>query len=243
MEVYPRVGGGTNIPVLEGDVVSGLSPRGRGNHPGCLELVDEPSRTVYPRVGGGTRLSILVGAFKDGLSPRGRGNRFVGPPVHQCYRVYPRVGGGTARWPPAGSDALQRSIPAWAGEPSSSLPARGPPPVYPRVGGGTPQSRLSMCAHPCLSPRGRGNHQMIKDILKEHVSIPAWAGEPYLHGIRGWLVGVYPRVGGGTAGVQSGNPASSCLSPRGRGNPERELRGCRHKLSIPAWAGEPATSY
>ena len=53
--VYPRVCGGTDMPLLDGTGLPGLSPRMRGN-PGAGQpppgLV-----TVYPRVCGGTRYS------------------------------------------------------------------------------------------------------------------------------------------------------------------------------------------
>ena len=70
--VYPRVGGGTCIIGVAGELHSGLSPRGRGNRdedraapssqgsipawagePGTLSGAAS-SRWVYPRVGGGT---------------------------------------------------------------------------------------------------------------------------------------------------------------------------------------------
>ena len=70
---------------------------------------------VYPRVGGGTLPFHPSESKKRGLSPRGRGNRLVLPvrPSHD------------------------RSIPAWAGEPSSSGSLTAALRVYPRVGGGT----------------------------------------------------------------------------------------------------------
>ena len=52
---------------------------------------------VYPRVGGGTRNAAFDTQSQTGLSPRGRGN-----PGHKLYQV-----------------AFNRSIPAWAGEPTS----------------------------------------------------------------------------------------------------------------------------
>ena len=67
------------------------------------------------RLGGGTLPFHPSESKKRGLSPRGRGNRLVLPvrPSHD------------------------RSIPAWAGEPSSSGSLTAALRVYPRVGGGT----------------------------------------------------------------------------------------------------------
>ena len=131
--VYPRVGGGTLASPAVSAASSGLSPRGRGNlhhlgWPGsCRRSIPawagEPRHQlatprypgVYPRVGGGTGLMRLVYMMGSGLSPRGRGNR--------------------GRCP--GRTDNQGSIPAWAGEPSSSTSIGCGYTVYPRVGGGT----------------------------------------------------------------------------------------------------------
>ena len=112
----------------------GLSPRGRGNH--FVRLIFVVSLRSIPAWAG---------------EPETRA------PVVWLKAVYPRVGGGT--WPrgrrrpasvgsiPAwargnhGADGhrryFRRSIPAWAGEPSSPLQHPAATPVYPRVGGGT----------------------------------------------------------------------------------------------------------
>ena len=70
------------------------------------------------------------------------------------------------------------------------------------------------------------------------MSIPAWAGETFLYPGRRGQLGVYPRVGGGNAALNSLSVPRRGLSPRGRGKrfspgfPGRSFR------SIPAWAGE-----
>ena len=150
--VYPRVGGGTSITTPAGWGRSGLSPRGRGNQPGARTpalwsgsipaWAGEPNRyrifpftcKVYPRVGGGTLIDVRFETGYQGLVGGGT-NMAVG------YPVYPRVGGGTVSWTtgkytlsglsPRGrgnlrilpeSPGVQRSIPAWAGEPSWRRP-------------------------------------------------------------------------------------------------------------------------
>ena len=131
-----------------------LSPRGGGTIIVLNRLV-----TVYPRVGGGTIVSNTIppslgvyprvggGTLSIGLSPRGRGN----PSNGMMPMPYPRVGGGTQL-----VYSSDRSIPAWAGEPSSSTRPIFVGSVYPRVGGGTFDFQW----------------------LREAGSIPAWAGEP-----------------------------------------------------------------
>ena len=91
-EVYPRVCGGTFTTFPESCILTGLSPRVRGNHfkialarwlnrsiPACA---GEPSSAtthrgfhwVYPRVCGGTAVPLGTSNLERGLSPRVRGN-------------------------------------------------------------------------------------------------------------------------------------------------------------------------
>ena len=153
----------------------------------------------------------------SGLSPRGRGNRGT-------------VASGS-RW--------RGSIPAWAGEPSSTPGTPKYSGVYPRVGGGTAARLLVEAAGAGLSPRGRGNHRLPPERPSTPGSIPAWAGEPACSLISVGTRRVYPRVGGGTASTSARKAAVSGLSPRGRGNLDKVIWHIVHRRSIPAWAGEP----
>ena len=155
--VYPRVGGETPIVRVPAILVMGLSPRGRGNrtpgNPGVDLLRSIPAwagkptdpailaglRGVYPRVGGETRSNVLSDDVSDGLSPRGRGN--------------PR------RRLPAAS--VSRSIPAWAGKPSTASSSARTNGVYPRVGGETASAHVRPMRRDGLSPRGRGNRERL----------------------------------------------------------------------------------
>ena len=130
--VHPRVGGGTLDP-LASMVLGGSIPAWAGEpRPSSRAPLHHP---VYPRVGGGTPICRLSQASRVGLSPRGRGNRIL-------HRV---------------SLGLDRSIPAWAGEPPASTSETYPTTVYPRVGGGTLTADLLAGDQVGLSPRGRGN--------------------------------------------------------------------------------------
>ena len=155
-------------------VLTGLSPRGRGNRDlwlRCLSFcgsipawTGEPHRRdrqhigdqVYPRVDGGTPLRQLRPQVKPGLSPRGRGN--------------------PGRW--AKIPENTGSIPAWTGEPHRETWVAWPEKVYPRVDGGTAIDQPGVRGVGGLSPRGRGNphrHHVQPMLLG---SIPAWTGEP-----------------------------------------------------------------
>ena len=147
------MGGGTLSMSSMGMSMAGLSPRGRGNlfrespyiaSPGSIPAwAGEPfSRCsgrwpvrVYPRVGGGTLPPILSFPSIIGLSPRGRGN------LNFPNLVIP----------------IDRSIPAWAGEPGRARESFPMEWVYPRVGGGTALMALTSFRSLGLSPRGRGN--------------------------------------------------------------------------------------
>ena len=200
LEVYPRVGGGNERAGRRGGLSGGLSPRGRGKlqdwqrgHIGIGSIPawageTRPGRRlcpqcrVYPRVGGGNRLLLYLITREPGLSPRGREKRIGGK--------FP------ARMP--------GSIPAWAGETGPTIGDRAGQKVYPRVGGGN----LGLGGGPGLerglSPRGRGKLMTAPRLSRDARSIPAWAGEtPSSRGSRN-CAGVYPRVGGGNPGSNSG---------------------------------------
>ena len=91
-----------------------------------------------------------------------------------------------------------------------------------------------------LSPRVRGNRPGAAQRWHPRGSIPACAGEPYLHCRLRGSVKVYPRVCGGTYNGGTMSVSFTGLSPRVRGN----LRGSRGQTagrgSIPACAGEPS---
>ena len=151
--VYPRVCGGTHKRELIPTKGTGLSPRVRGNpcgghakmvHIGSIPAcAGEPPaigrsshiRWVYPRVCGGTKRTDPDEMEGWGLSPRVRGNLrgFMSS-------VFP-----------------EGSIPACAGEPSSTISWRAVERVYPRVCGGTIGGDGSNLNVRGLSPRVRGN--------------------------------------------------------------------------------------
>ena len=114
--------------------------------------------------------------------------------------------------------------------------------VYPRVGGGTGPSPSAPMRASGLSPRGRGNPAAIYHPQTQEGSIPAWAGEPRSLTSRTRRPWVYPRVGGGTLDSFQANPEGCGLSPRGRGNRWTTSPSSIYRGSIPAWAGEPAST-
>ena len=174
MAVYPRASGGTVASSLPSRLMSGLSPRERGNRAGLAsdapgrrsiparagEPRHRPSATrgrpVYPRASGGTSSSRAVRMARSGLSPRERGNRGCGAQPH----------------------ARARSIPARAGEPASLASIAAASRVYPRASGGTTTWRRLLISTPGLSPRERGNRLALRAGHVGLRSIPARAGEP-----------------------------------------------------------------
>ena len=175
----------------------------------------------------------------EGLSPRGRGNR-------RLFRARRRFAG---------------PIPARAGEPGSATSATCGGRAYPRAGGGTLEAHEAERVGEGLSPRGRGNRNVIDDFRHVKGPIPARAGEP--HRSTAWWCrkGAYPRAGGGTIlecwsknrfrGLsprgRGNHPAilevgrRGGLSPRGRGNPEYRGPRAPARGPIPARAGEPGS--
>ena len=171
--VYPRVGGGNPVMAHRRPSMGGLSPRGRGKHPGqgskylifgsipawagettSNQTIDKKTK-VYPRVGGGNGNTDSPMPQPKGLSPRGRGKRTRSRPT-----------------PP-----FPGSIPAWAGETAMALKPGAKVAVYPRVGGGNGQCCQGRVFQSGLSPRGRGKQGGPGRVQFCPGSIPAWAGE------------------------------------------------------------------
>ena len=155
--------------------------------------------------------------MRTGLSPRVRGN-------HGHFLA---------------QGALEGSIPACAGEPSRRRRGRPRTRVYPRVCGGTALRDLSDILASGLSPRVRGNRHASSTPAGGDGSIPACAGEPWSPPCFAVLLGVYPRVCGGTCAPWPVLRAQVGLSPRVRGNPGLSSLRFDRGGSIPACAGEP----
>ena len=94
---------------------------------------------------------------------------------------------------------IEGSIPAWAGKPIEDVMPELVDKVYPRVGGETPYADFLPLIQIGLSPRGRGNPEIVVARRRCDWSIPAWAGKPRIRTATtpGWWV--YPRVGGETS--------------------------------------------
>ena len=156
------------------ECAKGLSPRVRGNQSDALQWPSEPGSIpacagepiafallklhirVYPRVCGGTSPGERSGPSTPGLSPRVRGN----PDQRGNLPV------------------VDGSIPACAGEPPCAPWSLSGTRVYPRVCGGTYSGRNHSEQIGGLSPRVRGNLQVLSGGNVLSGSIPACAGEP-----------------------------------------------------------------
>ncbi len=236
--VYPRGCGGTYLKSMLTRQYAGLSPRVRGNPArafGAMRLIGsipagagEPTSShalsevvmVYPRGCGGTYLKSMLTRQYAGLSPRVRGN--------------PARAFGAMR--------LIGSIPAGAGEPTSSHALSEVVMVYPRGCGGTYLKSMLTRQYAGLSPRVRGN--LLKVDVDQAVwgSIPAGAGEPSSSLWSNAPDRVYPRGCGGTFLIFFSMLLNGGLSPRVRGNHSGLPEAMMRRRSIPAGAGEPAST-
>ena len=134
---------------------------------------------------------------------------------------------------------LERSIPAYAGEPLAPARCVQTSGVYPRVCGGTWGGGFGIAIWSGLSPRMRGNPASPDADRYWPGSIPAYAGEPAAHCITRRRAAVYPRVCGGTQCACGCGCDGQGLSPRMRGNQGHYLVRLFPDGSIPAYAGEP----
>ena len=235
---HPRVGGGTGGSMSRTRFALGPSPRGRGNH--LMTMFGPPSdRTIpawageqflfmvvigiigdHPRVGGGTDCPPFREPARMGPSPRGRGNRIA------RRRRQPR----------------RRTIPAWAGEPRHGHGKVDEAADHPRVGGGTLRGTPERVRFNGPSPRGRGNPRTPSLLRQCRGTIPAWAGEPSATNTHRADTRDHPRVGGGTTMISDDDASDAGPSPRGRGNRADKAGNSALSWTIPAWAGEPASS-
>ena len=172
---------------------------------------------VYPRACGGTITGEFGALATNGLSPRLRGN----PPS------------------PLVSHLDLRSIPAPAGEPPPGTAEESASRVYPRACGGTATADVDTWHVEGLSPRLRGNHAVAARAVATTRSIPAPAGEPCRGCKSRCNYAVYPRACGGTWIGNGLTVRHDGLSPRLRGNLDRQRIDCTARRSIPAPAGEP----
>ena len=172
-----------------------------GSIPACAgkPTTDSQARQtimVYPRVCGETPGSSGRTSRGTGLSPRVRGN--------QAVAIAPLGKAG--------------SIPACAGKPASSWVTVSVQKVYPRVCGETCPFLDQNRSIGGLSPRVRGNHDLLAVEPLYPGSIPACAGKPVGYECHQPAPRVYPRVCGETSNALQRAPHARGLSPRVRGN-------------------------
>ena len=235
--VYPR---GCGEPISTGQAVGpaqGLSPRvrgtlrepqlapiGRGSIPAgagnpCHRVILLLVGRVYPRGCGEPVSSVAAESQLQGLSPRVRGTL-------QRSKI------PTSR---------TRSIPAGAGNPTSTPRILSVIRVYPRGCGEPRNFRAIRRQLMGLSPRVRGTPERHRDRAELRGSIPAGAGNPYASIFHRMMDEVYPRGCGEpeTGPIPPYDPGG--LSPRVRGTLQKDPRKLPQGGSIPAGAGNPAT--
>ena len=193
----------------------------QGSIPACAGETQHPGRVecrggVYPRVCGGNDIVPGSSIVRKGLSPRVRGK--------PSTRAALNAGVG--------------SIPACAGETSSTDSDFAAAEVYPRVCGGNGSQNFVTAAADGLSPRVRGKRAGTGLPAASKRSIPACAGETYQFVTAGQVNGVYPRVCGGNQHEATALVTTDGLSPRVRGKPAYRLYHAGPIRSIPACAGE-----
>ena len=133
-------------------------------------------RRVYPRACGATIKEIVAELQVRGLSPRMRGNLLM---------AIPHI-------------LRQRSIPAHAGQPTTSKPEKVQGWVYPRACGATLRGAARLGTWRGLSPRMRGNLYYEGRGFVLTRSIPAHAGQPSRSFTVSGRSKVYPRACGAT---------------------------------------------
>ncbi len=209
---------GSRAPCVRHGAQRGSIPADAGEPP--THLHPPPATRVDPRGCGGASEKFFQYVGLMGRSPRMRGSLEVMLWAH----------------------SFKGSIPADAGEPPSSDPARAAGRVDPRGCGGALTTATPSTVHAGRSPRMRGSLNPQRAHLVQVGSIPADAGEPSSLSATGNVSRVDPRGCGGAI-------IDGCLlmcregrSPRMRGSPLIGHRVLQRLGSIPADAGEPPWS-
>ncbi len=232
---HPRVCGATVVPSSPPVMVSGSSPRVRGDQderlseatgpgliPACAgrprtRIRTGPNRWAHPRVCGATAEHVGSEFAAMGSSPRVRGDP------------------GSAGYPPTPGGL----IPACAGRPGVGWVTHTPKRAHPRVCGATMEGVEEPEQARGSSPRVRGDRIARRKPARVDGLIPACAGRPYFRWFPGCQTWAHPRVCGATDGTSIVTGDASGSSPRVRGDPR-----CRSGVLpagglIPACAGRP----
>ena len=178
-------------------------------------------RGVDPRGCGGATPPVWFHASSSGRSPRVRGSL----PLASRQRL------------PIGS------IPAGAGEPTSSVICSGTSWVDPRGCGGANEPSGAGMKPYGRSPRVRGSRPRTAGEQVEIGSIPAGAGEPAHGEPPPPFARVDPRGCGGAIPVSVSSHPIKGRSPRVRGSRRVYADGQARSGSIPAGAGEPSPAH
>ena len=234
---HPRVGGENFVEPGLPASGAGSSPRGRGKQP-----------------------MVRNGRIHGGLIPAWAGKTLSGVGLGQTRWAHPRVGGEnyerktgepiTCGSSPRGRGKLlsavadrrpDRLIPAWAGKTTPRSTRPGARWAHPRVGGENTKTRMSPGLTVGSSPRGRGKHFALIDVLFEERLIPAWAGKTILSPGLNCAHRAHPRVGGENGQGDGLSAVARGSSPRGRGKLVVVVLGVVEFGLIPAWAGKTQT--
>ena len=198
-----------------------LGGSGAGSIPACAGEAGEagPRLTTFgvdPRMRGGGSLADVKATLAQGRSPHARGR--------------PERRRSAERW--------MGSIPACAGEASSSDQAGDQVWVDPRMRGGGPPVKSSGCARWGRSPHARGRPSRHNEGAKAMRSIPACAGEAFFWYGGGCMNEVDPRMRGGGCSRLGRCPVRQGRSPHARGRRSTSGDAASVMRSIPACAGE-----
>ena len=183
----------------------------------CLAWIDTSPPTALPRACGATNAVKASRPSEVGLSPRVRDN-------HDRQ---------------AALDAVPGPIPARAGQPALAHDVTSLRAAYPRACGATLRGTLKDQADYGLSPRVRGNPPWARKPAPPCGPIPARAGQPLCGRCRTGPAGAYPRACGATFSVVHWYCMRQGLSPRVRGNLQRDGFAQSDAGPIPARAGQP----
>lgn len=210
--VYPSTRG-NSLRCSRSALVSGLSPRTRGEHRALPR--GESRRGSIPAHTGGVDIP-LSGCVRAALSPRARGNTVIGRVTTAILGLSPRTRG-------------------WGGNYATSADVGRRSGISPRTQGKR-QHDVAMEIPVRSIPAHAGEKSGHRPEPTRRESIPAHAGGTgrEIESVR--VAGVYPRANGGNATTEIRRVLRSGLSPRARGEPGASRGSAAPSGSMAAYA-------
>ena len=234
--VHPRSRGAAGEALMSFAAATGPSPLTRGSHARARRHPHQPGS--IPAHAGQPVLPPTP-CSRDRVHPRSRGAAGATAPL-VSYVIGPSPLTRGSRHGARDRIAHDGSIPAHAGQPTSSALTCISSTVHPRSRGAAARRERLVSLYRGPSPLTRGSLRREGDQAVSARSIPAHAGQPRSRWRRSLPTPVHPRSRGAAHRLEVAVARYKGPSPLTRGSPRLSARRRSSRRSIPAHAGQPS---